>query len=161
MRFLMYDRVLAAEKGVKMVAQKNIALSEEFFPCHFSRQAIVPAPLLIEAMAQVAGWLVNLSGDFRVSAIMSIVHGAAFQQPVHPGDQLEIQASVLEMEKHAAWTSCRATCSSVEVARVQRIMFALYPLQTDAEVEHEIQRFAYFSGYPLERIRGAKTLGSY
>ena len=160
MRFLMYDRVLAAEKGVRMLAQKDIALSEEFFPCHFPRQAIVPASLLIEAMAQVAGWLVNLSGDFRVSAIMSIVHGATFQQPVHPGDQLEIQASLLEMDKRAAWTSCRATSRSFEVASVQRIMFALYPLQTDAEVEHEIQRFAYFSGYSLDSIRGASISGS-
>lgn len=142
----MYDRVLVAEAGARMVARKVVALSEEFLPGHFARQAIMPGPLLIEAMAQVAGWLVNLSGEFRVSAIMSIVHGVTLRRPVRPGDHIEIEARLLQMDKQCAWATCRSTITGEEIASLERIMFALYPIETEAEIESEIQRFRYFSG---------------
>ena len=118
-------------------------------PEHFARQPIMPGTLVVEAMAQVAGWLVNLSLDFRSSAIMSIVQGAALHEAVRPGDQLLIQAEIIEIDKRSAWARCQAsTPASAEIARIERIMFALYPLTDPAEIEHERRRFAYFSGYP-------------
>ena len=39
---------------------------------HFSKKALVPGVIMIEAMAQVLGWLVIYSHDFRISAVMSL-----------------------------------------------------------------------------------------
>src|ERR1051326_5330206 len=52
--FLMIDRVVAIEKGKKVVAFKNITGNELFFPGHFPAMAVMPGALIIESMAQAA-----------------------------------------------------------------------------------------------------------
>ena len=75
MRFLFYDKILEIEKGKRAVGIKNVALAENFFIGHFEKKAIMPGAVVIEAVAQVAGWLINYSHDFKVSAIMSLMEG--------------------------------------------------------------------------------------
>jgi len=50
--FLMLDRVLEIEAGKRIVAVKNVSGNEGFFQGHFPEFAIMPAALILEALAQ-------------------------------------------------------------------------------------------------------------
>ena len=69
MRFLFYDSVISIEKGKSIVGVKAFPLSEEFYGAHFRKSALVPGVILIEAMAQLLGWLIIYSHDFKISSI--------------------------------------------------------------------------------------------
>ena len=53
--FLLVDRVLEIEKGVRIKALKNVTINEPFFMGHFEQYPVMPGVLIIEALAQAAG----------------------------------------------------------------------------------------------------------
>lgn len=95
--FLLVDRIIEMEPGVKAVGIKNVTINEEFFQGHFPRHPIMPGVLIIEAMAQVAGVLAFSSekSDGRSVYFMSI-EKAKFRRPVVPGDQLRLEVKILQ-----------------------------------------------------------------
>ena len=64
---LLIDRILLLEERRRVVGLKNVTINEPFFVGHFPGHPIMPAVLIIEAMAQVGGILllntVGESGD--------------------------------------------------------------------------------------------------
>ena len=96
--FLLVDRVLELEKGVRIVALKNITMNEPFFSGHFPARPVMPGVLMLEALAQAAALLSFESldtepGDDTVVYFAGI-DGARFKRPVGPGDQLILEASI-------------------------------------------------------------------
>jgi len=96
--FLLVDRILEYEPKKKIVGIKNVTYNEPFFPGHFPGKPIMPAVLILEALAQTGGILAfksfpGLKGDVRFVGI----DNARFRRPVTPGDQLTL---VLEVIKH-------------------------------------------------------------
>jgi len=71
MRFLFIDRVTSLERGRRITGIKSFSSSEPFLESHFTRRALVPGVLLIEAMAQLLGWLASYSYDFRCVAVLT------------------------------------------------------------------------------------------
>ena len=59
--FLLIDRVLEVRKGEYCRALKNISGNEEVFQGHFPREPIFPGVMIIEALAQTSGILINSS----------------------------------------------------------------------------------------------------
>ena len=55
--FLLVDRVLELEEGKSIVAYKNVTANENFFNGHFPDFPVMPGVLIIEAMAQVGGFM--------------------------------------------------------------------------------------------------------
>ena len=55
--FLLVDRVLECIPGKSLVALKNVTINEPFFPGHFPHRPVMPAVLILEAMAQATGIL--------------------------------------------------------------------------------------------------------
>src|SRR3989304_4059879 len=95
MRFLFYDRVTRIEKGKRIVGVKSLSSSEAFMEKHFTKIALIPGTLLIEAMAQLLGWLVTYSHDFRYMAIMSLIGGARLPPGLTPGGQLAVEGQLV------------------------------------------------------------------
>ncbi|MEW6214057.1 MAG: 3-hydroxyacyl-ACP dehydratase FabZ [Nitrospirota bacterium] len=95
--FLLVDRIIEIEPGIKAVGIKNVTINEEFFQGHFPGHPIMPGVLIIEAMAQVAGVLAFSSGESggRSVYFMSI-EKAKFRRPVIPGDQLRLEIKILQ-----------------------------------------------------------------
>ena len=94
--FLLVDRVLDLDDGGKVIhAVKNVTVNEPYFNGHFPDQPVMPGVLMIEALAQAAGILLNsfLVGDKR--AFLSSVDSARFKRMVVPGDQLNLQVKYI------------------------------------------------------------------
>jgi len=96
--FLLVDRIEEYEPEKRIVGLKNVTFNEPFFPGHFPGKPIMPAVLILEALAQTGGILAfksfpGLKGDVRFVGI----DNARFRRPVIPGDQLKL---VLEVAKH-------------------------------------------------------------
>jgi len=96
--FLLVDRIVELEPGRRVVGIKNVTINEPFFQGHFPGHPIMPAVLIVEAMAQTGGVLLLSSvEDARGKLVyFSGIDGARFRQPVTPGDQLRFE---LEMTK--------------------------------------------------------------
>ena len=61
--FLLVDRVIEITPNESLAAIKNVTMNEPFFQGHFPGHPVMPGGLVIEAMAQAAGLLTQLSDD--------------------------------------------------------------------------------------------------
>lgn len=108
--FLLVDKVIELSKE-SITSIKNVSANEPFFTGHFPNQAVMPGVLQVEAMAQTAGLLLALGGDFDVHkqiAFLAAVDEAKFKKLVVPGDRLFIKASILAQRKNVLKVS--ASC---------------------------------------------------
>lgn len=88
--FLLVDRVLEREPGVRVVAEKLVTMGEPYLQGHFEGRPLVPAVLLLEMLAQAGGFL---EGDSLHGAAVFLagVQDARFKAPALPGDRLRLE----------------------------------------------------------------------
>jgi 3-hydroxyacyl-[acyl-carrier-protein] dehydratase len=95
--FLLVDRIIEMEPGIRALGIKNVTINEGFFQGHFPEQPIMPGVLIIEALAQVAGILAFCSGATAGKSVYFLsIERAKFRRPVVPGDQLRLEITVLQ-----------------------------------------------------------------
>ena len=109
--FLLVDRILEVEKGKRIVGIKNVTFNEEFFQGHFPGNPVMPGVLIVEAMAQVAaiGLLGIIPEHEKKLLYLSAVNRCKFRRPVVPGDQLRIEAEILNLKTRVC--KCRAVAT--------------------------------------------------
>jgi len=92
---LLVDAVTTHDPGRRIVAVKNVTVSEEFFQGHFPGMPLMPGVLMIESLTQIATLLLfggNESGGER--AALRGVDEAKFRRQVVPGDRLELEVTL-------------------------------------------------------------------
>lgn len=104
--FILVDRVLMCEPGVKLQAIKNVSINELFFTGHFPDHPVMPGVLILEAMAQAMGILaiksmeaqgaVRKGGDIFYFAGIDKVR---FKRLVTPGDQLVMDIELTKTKR--------------------------------------------------------------
>jgi len=102
--FLMIDRVLEHEPGVRAVAVKCVSISDPAFQGHFPGRPILPGVLLAEAFAQVAG-VVALTAKPEYAGRDVYLLGMdnmRFRRPVTPGDRVVLTVEKT-YEKRGIW----------------------------------------------------------
>jgi UDP-3-O-[3-hydroxymyristoyl] N-acetylglucosamine deacetylase/3-hydroxyacyl-[acyl-carrier-protein] dehydratase len=87
---LLVDRILLLEERRRVVGIKNVTINEPFFVGHFPDHPIMPAVLILEAMAQVGGILLLNTVENPESKLVYFmaIDKAKFRRPVRPGDQI-------------------------------------------------------------------------
>jgi UDP-N-acetylglucosamine acyltransferase len=92
---LLVDAVTAHEPGRRIVAVKNVTVSEEFFQGHFPGMPLMPGVLMIESLVQIATLLIfGGSTAGRERASLRGVDAAKFRRQVVPGDRLELEVTL-------------------------------------------------------------------
>ena len=102
--FLLVDRITRLEEGQFVEGIKNVTINEPFFEGHFPGHPIMPAVLILEAMAQVGGMLLLSSVEDPNDKLMYFmgIDDAKFRRPVTPGDQLRFKVTLLKLKNRTS-----------------------------------------------------------
>ena len=98
--FLLIDRILSLA-GDRVVGVKSVTINEPFFAGHFPGHPIMPAVLIVEAMAQCGGVLLLNTVERPKEKLVYLtgVNNAKFRRPVRPGDQLRLELTLLRLKQ--------------------------------------------------------------
>jgi len=107
--FMLVDRILECDDEKRIVGLKNLTFNESFFQGHFPGQPVMPGVLQMEAMAQVAGVLLNrmFGGEGKISYFAAI-DNARFRRPVVPGDQLRMEIDIIKAKPRLSKVHAKA-----------------------------------------------------
>lgn len=107
--FLLVDRILECDDQKRIVGIKNLTFNEPFFQGHFPGQPVMPGVLQMEALAQVAGILLNrLFGAQGKISYFAAIDNARFRRPVVPGDQLRMEVEIINAKPRLSKVSAKA-----------------------------------------------------
>jgi len=116
--FLLVDRVLEVEQGVRAVGLKNVSFNEEYFQGHFPGQPVMPGVLQLEALAQLSGvLLLRSSADSNRIAYILGIDDVKFRKTVVPGDQLILEAELKRFRERTAQVQVKATVDGKTVTQ--------------------------------------------
>ncbi len=107
--FLLVDKVTELELDKRVVGIKCVSVNEPFFQGHFPGQPVMPGVLILEALAQTGGILLLnsfIDPENHLVFFMSI-NNAKFRKPVVPGDELILEAELIN--KKSKYFSLKGT----------------------------------------------------
>jgi UDP-N-acetylglucosamine acyltransferase len=122
------DAVTEHEPGKRLVAVKNVTVTEDFFQGHFPGTPLMPGVLMIETLAQAATLLLVHGPDGRPSghAYLRGVDDAKFRRQVVPGDRLRLEVTLGARRRMLARAHAVASIGDAVVAEAELVM-ALVP----------------------------------
>ena len=102
--FQMVDRILELDvEAGRVVGIKNVTNNEPYFQGHFPGNPVMPGVLQMEAMAQVAGVMLNSRiGNEGKTAYFVSMNKVKFRKMVIPGDQLRIEVEPIRIRSRIA-----------------------------------------------------------
>lgn len=118
--FLLVDRIVELKDKTLIRGIKNVTMNEPFFEGHFPGYPVMPAVLVIEALAQLASilaWKIagRTPGDGTI-IFFAAIDNARFRRQVRPGDQLVLESEVQRMVRGIGKFAVRAKVDDEIVA---------------------------------------------
>ena len=93
--FLLVDRITEFEQDKRIVGIKNVTLNERHLAHSQNEAPVLPPTILTEAVAQVGAILILAKPENREKLIVFMgIDRVRYRRPVHPGDVVEIEATV-------------------------------------------------------------------
>jgi len=123
MRWIWIDKFIAFDSGKSARAVKNLSLAEDHFADHFPGYPVMPAPLILEGLAQTGGILVGEANQFAEKVILAKVPKAVFHREMVAGEQLVYEAEILHLRPEGAAVAGRVFVEDVLTAEAE-IFFA-------------------------------------
>ncbi len=121
--FLLVDKVVECEPGVRLLAVKNVTYNEPFFQGHFPHMPVFPGVLILEALAQATGLLASETAPDELGKGMTYflvgIDKAKFKRTVGPGDQIMLEARFLRSKRNIWAFDCRAEVDGEFVASAE------------------------------------------
>lgn len=123
--FLLVDRILEVEPGVRAVGIKNVTMNEPYFVGHFPGYPVMPGVLIIEALAQVGSVAMMLvEANKGKLGFFAGIDGVRFRNQVKPGDTLRLEVEITRLKGTIGKGKATASVDGKVVAEGE-LMFAL------------------------------------
>src|SRR3954462_12682320 len=122
MGWLWIARFVAFESGRSAVAVKNLSLAEDHFADHFPGFPVMPAPLILEGLAQTGGILGGEANQYRENVVLAKM-SAKFHREATAGEQLTYTTRMVDLNETGARVSGQVHSGADLVAEAD-IMFA-------------------------------------
>ncbi|MBF0238059.1 MAG: 3-hydroxyacyl-ACP dehydratase FabZ [SAR324 cluster bacterium] len=125
--FLLVDRILEIQPGQYCKALKNISAGDPVFEGHFPGNPVMPGVLMVEALAQTAGFVIHSSlenppENFQV--LFGGLDNVRFKKQVVPGDQLILETTFKNKKRNLWILEGKATVDS-KIAVIAEIKLAI------------------------------------
>jgi 3-hydroxyacyl-[acyl-carrier-protein] dehydratase len=143
MRYHMIDRITEFVPGQKVSGLKAVSYESEVLHDHFPEYPVMPGTLLVESMAQLSGFLIEMSCNTQARvrrALLVKIDEAKFHSMAEPGDCLLLEARMGDRMDDAAKTTVLAAIGTRKVATAT-LTFALKEIPIPAI--HEQRRLIY------------------
>lgn len=134
------------EPGKHALAEKLVTLADEYFPEHYPRRPVMPGTLIVESLAQLAGWLNITSWEFKADTVMVLLEGIRIHRQVRPGDLLMLEVWMLYSHPDGATIRGEARSDKEVIAAVDRVVFANRKITDEMEIKRKRELFRYYSG---------------
>jgi len=102
MRWLWIDRFLEFKRGESARAIKTLSLAEDHFADHYPGYPVMPAPLILEGLAQTGGILVGDANDFQEKVVLAKIVSARFTREALAGQTLVYDVNLLHLRPEGA-----------------------------------------------------------
>ena len=140
MQFILVDRIVELEPGVKITAVKNLTMAEEYLADHFPHFPVMPGVLMLEAMTQASAWLIRFSEDFAHSmVVLKKANTVKYGQFVEPGQTLTVTAEILNSSDEETKLKTRGTVNGRTTVSA-RLVLAKYNLADTVPAHAELDR---------------------
>src|SRR6476619_3869866 len=107
MRWIWIDRFVSFESGKSATAVKNLSLAEDHFADHFPGFPVMPAPLILEGLAQTGGILVGEAHNYEKNVVLAKMT-AKFHREAMAGEQLTYTATMVDLNETGARVAGKA-----------------------------------------------------
>jgi 3-hydroxyacyl-[acyl-carrier-protein] dehydratase len=96
--FLLVDRITEFEEDRRIVGIKNVSYDEHYLWRGADGRGVMPPTILTEAIAQVGAILILAKPENRQRLpLFAGIQKVRYRRPVHPGDVIEIEATVIRL----------------------------------------------------------------
>ena len=120
MRYFLLDRITEIHLGETATGLKAISYTESIMQDHFPDFPVLPGAMIIEGLAQLAGFLleakVNTSDENIKRALLCQVDKMKFRGISIPGDVLTYKATFMSQLTDAAKIKVEASCNGEQRA---------------------------------------------
>jgi 3-hydroxyacyl-[acyl-carrier-protein] dehydratase len=144
MRYFLIDRVTELVVGQHATGVKCVSLSDQVLHDHFPDFPTMPGALMVEAAAQLAGFLIEMTVNREDQpirrALLAQIELAKFHQPVGPGQTLEITATIAQLRDPSAQIIAEARVGQTMAARA-KLTFMMQAI--DSQRLHQQRQYLY------------------
>ena len=129
---ILVDRVLEVVPGARILAVKNVTISEPVFAGHFPDRPVLPGVYVLEALAQAGALLAHATDPFDPAERALYLLGvdrARFRRVIVPGDRLELRCEVAARRGDTWRLKCSASVDG-EIAAEAVILASVAPRVT-------------------------------
>src|SRR6185503_20125037 len=98
MRWTWIDRFTSFESRRSATAVKCLSLAEDHFADHFPGFPVMPAPLILEGLAQTGGILVGEANQYRENVVLAKM-SSKFHREAMAGEQLTYTATIVDINE--------------------------------------------------------------
>src|SRR5271163_662383 len=127
MRWKLLDRVLDLERGKRASGIFGVSFEAATLDGPHLR-AVLPRVLALEAIGELAAWLVIVSTDFARRPLLGSFERARFERDLEAGERVRVECELSRLHDTAGLVSGRALVGDAVVASVERASCALVPL---------------------------------
>jgi 3-hydroxyacyl-[acyl-carrier-protein] dehydratase len=153
MRYLLLDRIVELAPPSRARAVKCVSLADDVFADHFPGHPVMPGALVIEALAQLGGVLIEATlrarGHLDLVAVLTMVDRARFRQAVTPGDRLELEVEGLTVSEDGGQVRGRASLDG-KLAAEAELGFALHRIKNPELLARRRERLDIWTAGKLE-----------
>lgn len=125
MRWVYVDRIEELEIGVRAVGHKAVSGEAGYFRDHFPGFPVMPGVLLLEALAQLSGKLLEVTvlrdRSLWVWPIISMMDRVKFRQFVRPGETVRLESRLLDLRDESGRCSVRASVGGRATTTAEQI----------------------------------------
>ena len=120
MRYVLLDRITALEPPTVARGVKCVSLADDLFVDHFPGHPVMPGAMIVEALAQLGGVLIEATmrqrGREDLHALLVGLEKARFKKMVRPGDRLELEAHAITVTEDGGQVRGAASVDGESVA---------------------------------------------